>query len=145
MNQRDVLKTYCMGAAALAAEKLAPFAPAADPAPGLLTRKIPSSGEPLPVIGLGTWQTFDVGRSQDARAPQAEVLGAFAELGGKLVDSSPMYGNSEEVVGDLAAQLGLQTFHRHEGMDLRTAGRHHADGGFDAQAPCRSNRSHAGA
>jgi hypothetical protein len=82
------MKTYCMGAAALAAEKLAPFARAADPAPGLLTRKIPSSGEPLPVIGLGTWQAFDVGRSQDAQAPLAEVLGAFAELGGKLVDSS---------------------------------------------------------
>ena len=60
------------------------------------------------MIGLGTWQTFDVGRSQDARAPLAEVLAAFAELGGKLVDSSPMYGNSEEVVGDLAAQIGLQ-------------------------------------
>ena len=108
MSRSDVLKTFCLGAAALAADKLAPFAHAADPAPGLLTRKIPSSGEPLPVIGLGTWQTFDVGRSQDARAPLAEVLAAFAELGGKLVDSSPMYGNSEEVVGDLAAQLGLQ-------------------------------------
>jgi diketogulonate reductase-like aldo/keto reductase len=102
MSQRDVLKTFCLGAAALAADKLA------DPEPGLLTRKIPSSGEPLSVIGLGTWQTFDVERSQDARAPLAEVLGAFAELGGKLVDSSPMYGNSEEVVGDLAAQLCLQ-------------------------------------
>jgi diketogulonate reductase-like aldo/keto reductase len=107
-SRSDALKTFCLGAAALAADKLAPFARAADPAPGLLTRKIPSSGEPLPVIGLGTWQTFDVGRSQDARAPLAEVLGAFADLGGKLVDSSPMYGNSEEVVGDLAAQLGLQ-------------------------------------
>jgi diketogulonate reductase-like aldo/keto reductase len=73
-----------------------------------LTRKIPSSGERLPVIGLGTWQTFDVDRSPHARAPLLEVLGTFVELGGKLVDSSPMYGNSEEVVGDLAANLGLQ-------------------------------------
>jgi diketogulonate reductase-like aldo/keto reductase len=97
-----------MGAAAFAKAKLTPFARAADTATDLATRKIPSSGEALPVIGLGTWQTFDVGESQDARAPLAKVLGAFTELGGKLVDSSPMYGNSEEVVGDLTAQLGLR-------------------------------------
>jgi diketogulonate reductase-like aldo/keto reductase len=97
-----------MGAAAFAKAKLTPFARAADTATDLATRKIPSSGEALPVIGLGTWQTFDVGESQDARAPLAKVLGAFTELGGKLVDSSPMYGNSEEVVGDLTAQVGLR-------------------------------------
>jgi diketogulonate reductase-like aldo/keto reductase len=105
---RDVLKTFWLSATGLAAARLAPFAQAAETAPAPLTRKIPSSGEPLPVIGLGTWQTFDVDRSQPARAPLAEVLGTFVELGGKLVDSSPMYGNSEEVVGDLAAKLGLQ-------------------------------------
>lgn len=71
------------------------------------TRTIPSSGESLPVIGLGTWQTFDVGTSASERAPLAEVLAGFVELGGKLLDSSPMYGRSEEVAGDLAAQLGL--------------------------------------
>ena len=71
-------------------------------------RKIPSSGETLPLIGLGTWQTFDVGASAAARKPLAEVLSEFVTLGGRLVDSSPMYGNSEQVVGDLAAQTGVQ-------------------------------------
>ena len=82
----------------------------AGPAPGsaILTRRIPSTGETIPVIGLGTWQTFDIGPSAAARAPLEDVLGAFVELGGRLVDSSPMYGRSEEVVGDLAAKLGLQ-------------------------------------
>jgi diketogulonate reductase-like aldo/keto reductase len=78
-----------------------------QPAPDFLTREIPSSGEAVAVIGLGTWQTFDVDHSVSARAPLAEVLGAFAELGGQVVDSSPMYGRSQEVVGDLTAQLPL--------------------------------------
>jgi len=73
----------------------------------LLTRPIPSTGEALPAIGLGTWQTFDVAPS--ARAGLEGVLGAFVELGGSVVDSSPMYGRSEEVVGDLAAKLGVQS------------------------------------
>jgi diketogulonate reductase-like aldo/keto reductase len=80
----------------------------AHPSSGLLTRNVPSTGEALPVIGLGTWQTFDVDKSVGARAPLAEVLSAFGELDGKLVDSSPMYGNSEEVVGDLIARLSLK-------------------------------------
>lgn len=74
----------------------------------ILTRKIPSSGESLPAIGLGTWQTFDVGPSDAERAPLAEVLREFVALGGKLVDSSPMYGRSEEVAGELADELGLR-------------------------------------
>jgi diketogulonate reductase-like aldo/keto reductase len=74
----------------------------------ILTRPIPSTGATIPVVGLGTWQTFDVGPGSAERAPLAEVLAAFVELGGQLVDSSPMYGRSEEVVGDLAAQLGLR-------------------------------------
>jgi diketogulonate reductase-like aldo/keto reductase len=74
----------------------------------LLTRKIPSSGEAIPVIGLGSWQTFDVGSSDAERAPLEAVLKAFVDLGGKLVDSSPMYGRSEEVIGALAAKLGLR-------------------------------------
>jgi diketogulonate reductase-like aldo/keto reductase len=74
----------------------------------MITRKIPSTGEALPVIGMGTWQTFDVGSAPADRAPLAEVLRIFAEQGGKLVDSSPMYGRSEEVVGDLTASLDLR-------------------------------------
>lgn len=65
-------------------------------------------GEQVPIIGLGTWQTFDVGPSHQDRAPLEEVLAAFVELGGSLVDSSPMYGRSEGVVGDLAAKLAVR-------------------------------------
>ncbi|MGB7950457.1 MAG: aldo/keto reductase [Candidatus Binatia bacterium] len=71
-------------------------------------RTIPRTGESLPVIGLGTWQTFDVGKAESAREPLKAVLREFARLGGKVIDSSPMYGNSETVVGDLAAELALQ-------------------------------------
>lgn len=59
-------------------------------------------------IGLGTWQTFDVGTSDAERKPLEEVLRLFVELGGRLVDSSPMYGRSEEVLGDLAVKLGVR-------------------------------------
>jgi len=81
----------------------------AMPAPDtLVTRPIPSSGERLPVIGLGTWQTFDVGGDERARGPLREVLSAMVEGGAKLIDSSPMYGSSESVVGDLVAALELR-------------------------------------
>ena len=62
----------------------------------------------LPIIGLGTWQTFDVGSSQSARAPLREVLAEFVNLGGRVVDSSPMYGRSEEVLGDVAVETGVR-------------------------------------
>jgi diketogulonate reductase-like aldo/keto reductase len=74
----------------------------------MLTRRIPSSGETVPVIGLGTWQAFDVGRDSAQRALLDEVLSTFVALGGTLVDSSPMYGQAEEVVGDIAASLRLR-------------------------------------
>lgn len=61
------------------------------------------------MIGLGTWQTFDVGGSRNERAPLEQVLSEFSALGGKLVDSSPMYGRSEEVVGEIASALGLRS------------------------------------
>ena len=72
-------------------------------------RKIPSTGELLPVVGVGTWQTFDVGRSEEERAPLREVLKLLVEKGGSVIDSSPMYGNSEEVVGDLLLETGLRS------------------------------------
>jgi diketogulonate reductase-like aldo/keto reductase len=75
----------------------------------ILTKPIPRTGESLPVVGLGTWQTFDVGPAESARAPLREVLREFARLGGTVIDSSPMYGRSETVVGDLAAELKLDT------------------------------------
>src|SRR5215213_5090583 len=71
----------------------------------MLLRKIPATGETLPAIGLGTWQAFDVGMSAAERGPLREVLARFVQLGGKLIDSSPMYGRAEAVIGDLTAPL----------------------------------------
>ncbi len=73
----------------------------------MLQRTIPSSGERLPAVGLGTWARFDAGASATARDPLLRVLENMAALGGKLIDSSPMYGSAEEVVGDLTAASGL--------------------------------------
>lgn len=70
-------------------------------------KPIPRTGEDLPIIGLGTWQTFDVGLNQPAREPLKAVLREFARAGGSVIDSSPMYGNSETVAGDLAVELGV--------------------------------------
>lgn len=74
----------------------------------LATRAIPKSGEMLPVIGLGTWRVFDVGADGAARTRLREVLERFVAGGAKLVDSSPMYGSAESVVGDLNRALGLR-------------------------------------
>jgi len=75
----------------------------------ILQRAIPSSGEKLPVIGLGSWQVFDVGPGAAERQPLEEVLSRFVTLGGRVVDSSPMYGRAEQVIGDIAAKLQLHS------------------------------------
>jgi aryl-alcohol dehydrogenase-like predicted oxidoreductase len=72
---------------------------------GLIRKPIPSSGEQLPVIGMGTSRTFDVGDDAQARAALLPVLQAFFDQGGALIDSSPMYGSSEQVTGDLLRQI----------------------------------------
>lgn len=64
-----------------------------------ILRKVPSSGEKIPAIGMGTWQTFNVGSSQNLRNQRLEVLRTFFAMGGGLIDSSPMYGSAQEVVG----------------------------------------------
>lgn len=97
MRRRDVL--VMMAAAAAGG--------AAGTAPGPLARAISGSGEAIPAVGLGTWQTFDVDVMR-ARAPLRDVLRRFVELGGRVVDSSPMYGTAESVVGDLAVELGVR-------------------------------------
>lgn len=74
---------------------------ASDP----LRRPIPSTGELVPIIGMGTWLTFNVGRSELAQRGRREVLAAFLAGGGTLLDSSPMYGSSEEVVGILLGSM----------------------------------------
>ena len=71
-------------------------------------RGIPVSGEMIPVIGLGTWQTFDAGNSQEKRKALLKVLEKLNKGGGSVVDSSPMYGSSESVVGDLSGELKIR-------------------------------------
>jgi diketogulonate reductase-like aldo/keto reductase len=70
-----------------------------------ITKVIPSTGERLPVIGMGSWITFDVGEDSQARAERVKVLQAFFNNDGALIDSSPMYGSSEEVIGECLKQV----------------------------------------
>jgi diketogulonate reductase-like aldo/keto reductase len=72
--------------------------------PMALTKKIPGTGEALPVIGMGTWGTFDTSGNEPATARLLPVLQAFFDQGGALIDSSPMYGSSEYIVGQLLKQ-----------------------------------------
>lgn len=88
----------------LALGAIPPWAFAEGQAP--IRKPIPASGEHLPVIGMGTWQTFHVGEDDAKRAPLREVLHAFFNHGGTLIDSSPMYAEAETVTGDLVAELG---------------------------------------
>ena len=71
-----------------------------------LSKRIPSSGEPVPAVGIGSWITFNVGDDPLLRAECRAVMAAFFEEGGGIVDSSPMYGSSQEVIGDALATLG---------------------------------------
>jgi diketogulonate reductase-like aldo/keto reductase len=73
----------------------------------MLQRTIPSSGEKIPAVGLGTYQAFDFPSSSSERNSAKEALRLFSQHGGKLIDSSPMYGEAEERIGDLAAELRL--------------------------------------
>jgi len=102
ISRRDMLR----GTLAAGAAVLAPAAPAAKPAIQL-KRAIPRTGEQIPAVGLGTWQVFDVGESEGERAPLRMVLRRFVALGGSVIDSSPMYGESETVVGELAEETGV--------------------------------------
>jgi diketogulonate reductase-like aldo/keto reductase len=72
-----------------------------------LMRIIPSSGEAIPAVGMGTWQSFDIDLDSPAREDLGEVCRTFVDMGGRLVDSSPMYGRSEAVVGSLSAELDI--------------------------------------
>jgi len=105
-SRRTVLKGIAGAGAWLAAGR--PKAGQAIAPGAILKRTIPASGEQIPVIGLGTYQAFDVGTSPSDRAPLKEVLQGLVDSGGSVVDSSPMYGQAEQVVGDLAAELALR-------------------------------------
>jgi len=75
----------------------------------LLARRIPATGEPLPAVGLGTWQVFDVAGRTAEIARARDTLVAFVDAGGRVVDSSPMYGTAEAVTGQLAADLAAHS------------------------------------
>src|SRR5688572_20208625 len=104
-SRRSALKLF---AGILAAGPARAATPGAAPSSSMITRPIPRSGETLPVVGLGTWQTFDVGADAAERAGLKEVLQALVARGGKVVDSSPMYGEAERVAGDLTTELALR-------------------------------------
>jgi diketogulonate reductase-like aldo/keto reductase len=95
-----------IGGAAAAA--LCPIRLSAAEKTAMLSRAISTTGEKIPAVGLGTWQVFDVGASPNERQPLREVLTRFVQLGGKVIDSSPMYGRAEGVIGDLTSELHLR-------------------------------------
>ncbi|RVU84591.1 aldo/keto reductase [Leucothrix sargassi] len=82
----------------------------------LIQKAIPSTGELLPVIGMGTWITFNVGSNVASRNARTDVLKTFFELGGRMVDSSPMYGSAEEVMGYAIKRLESQGFKARESL-----------------------------
>lgn len=102
MSRRSLFAS--VGAAG-AATFLGPLTASGERGP-ILTRAIPSSGERLPLVGLGSSITFNVGDDVAARNSCAEVMRAFFREGGRLIDSSPMYGSSQEVIGYGLARLG---------------------------------------
>lgn len=92
---------------AIAAAAGLPFAGALRGQPAaMVTRPIPATGEPLPVVGLGSWITFNVGDDPAARAGATEVVRAFFAEGGRLIDSSPMYGSAQATIGHALQRLG---------------------------------------
>jgi len=103
-TRRAALKALA-GAFAAAAHR---YPLAAQRTQSMSSRPIPRTGERLPVVGVGTWQTFDVGPNAPERAELKEVLRLLAEHGGSVIDSSPMYGEAERVAGDLTAELGIR-------------------------------------
>lgn len=103
ISRRDMLRLLVAGGAGTLLVPGAVHAQARGP---ILTRRIPSSGEQLPLVGLGSWITFNVGDDPVARAECAEVMRAFFANGGRLIDSSPMYGSSQSVIGDGVSKLG---------------------------------------
>lgn len=102
LDRRTLLKLMAAGAAAAAW----PLGSLAAMPSGLIQKRIPRTGEALTVIGMGTWRTFNVGSDPVLREDRTQVLEAFFGNGGQMVDSSPMYGSSQDVMGHALDQLG---------------------------------------
>jgi diketogulonate reductase-like aldo/keto reductase len=105
LARRGVLSAAIAGAALASPLLRSRFAMAAA---AMITRPIPSSGEAMPVIGLGTSQTFDVGGDAASRQPLREVLRLMLDTGGKMIDTSPMYGRAEAATGDLVTEMDVR-------------------------------------
>jgi diketogulonate reductase-like aldo/keto reductase len=103
LSRREMLRQFVAGSAVTA---LSPFAVAAQARGPIITRRVPSTSEAIPVVGLGSWITFNVGDDRAARDNCTSVMRAFFEAGGRMIDSSPMYGSSQDVIGYGLARLG---------------------------------------
>lgn len=125
-------RRFSLGAALAAAASAGALA-----APPKLTKRIPATGEAIPALGTGSWLTFDVGSDSAARAQRAEVLGAFFAEGGRLIDSSPMYGSSQSVIG-----AGLAALERR--ADVFAADKVWTPGGEDGPAQIETTRARWG-
>jgi diketogulonate reductase-like aldo/keto reductase len=110
LDRRKLLLSLVSTGAALSAPAATKPVRASHPMqqPPMITRAIPSTGEAMPVIGLGTWQAFDVGDDPAALAERRQVLEILFAAGGRMIDSSPMYGRAEAVVGRLLGEMGAR-------------------------------------
>jgi len=99
-------KALRMMGSGLAAFSLTPLAASARNEK-INTKSIPGTGESIPVIGMGTWQTFNVGSDSAARENLTRVMRVFFEKGGGMIDSSPMYGSAQEVIGTILGRIGI--------------------------------------
>ncbi len=128
MHRRRFLATLGASLAALGLPRLAAARPQ-----GILTKPIPTTREVIPAIGMGTWITFNVGGDPQARAQRVDVLRTFFDLGGGMVDSSPMYGSAEAVVGHCLEALGRP-------QDLFSATKVWTSSGEDGPAEIETSR-----
>jgi diketogulonate reductase-like aldo/keto reductase len=106
MFRHPTRRTVLTGGAALALSAVASHSPLRAQTAQVATRQIPSSSEAIPAVGLGTWITFNVGDDPVLRDECAAVMAAFFEAGGRMIDSSPMYGSSQPVIGHGLAKIG---------------------------------------
>src|SRR5688572_2261333 len=99
MTRRHFLENFLGTTLAVTAVAAIPPGPALAESPRPARRPIPSTGEEMPIVGLGTWITFNVGDDPMLMDECAQVMAAFFEAGGRMIDSSPMYGSAQPVVG----------------------------------------------